>query len=121
MQTVEVIACVLRHKCPHPSHPRPLAARIAALPKQPRINCITCGTVADNPHDDVAESYRGMWVQCDGCASWMHGTCISYRGQPDKLVCGECLRRLSQQVRHLSPQPALPPSGGAPLSGLDRR
>ena len=104
VQTVEVIACVLRHPCPDPAPPPTLAARVASLPKKQRIECMPCGTCVANPNDEAAESYDGMWVQCDGCAAWMHGKCINFRGEPENLLCGECLRRLAQQV------PPPPPS-----------
>eukprot|EP00892_Ulva_mutabilis_P005941 jgi/Ulvmu1/3719/UM171_0003.1 len=96
-KTVEVIACILRHPCPAPTRLRDLPDRIARIPKKARIACMPCGTTVANPHDVAAESYNGTWVQCDGCAAWMHGACIGFRGEPDHLLCGECLRKLAQQ------------------------
>lgn len=99
MQTVEVIACMLRHPCPDPAKVLSLEARIRKIPKRPRIECSACGTRAANQHDESAESYNGTWVQCDGCSAWMHGRCIGFRGNPRHLLCGGCLRELACQVR----------------------
>ena len=99
VQTVEVIACVLRHPCPQAAAVRSLEARIKSIPKQPRIACSPCGTHVGNPRDRVAEEYDGTWVQCDGCKAWMHAECIKYQGNPDRLLCGGCLRELALQVR----------------------
>lgn len=61
-------------------------------PKQERIDCI-CG-VRGEPGSDAEDGYEGLWVQCDACAAWLHGSCIGLkqapRGEEGSWCCCHC-------------------------------
>lgn len=39
-----------------------------------RIQCV-CSVTSDTPD---AEDYDGLWVQCDKCNAWLHGSCVGF-------------------------------------------
>ena len=96
-KTIEVLACVLTHRNSHPVAPKPLRARVKALPKTSCVDCNACGTRAANPEDPRVQHHKGLWLECDGCHAWMHGSCIGVNHEaqvPDTLVCAGCMRDL---------------------------
>lgn len=96
-KTVEVLACCLAHPAPNPTKPQSLRKRVAALPKRSRVACNACNTHASDAHDARAESYDGLWVECEGCHAWLHGCCIGITREgdvPDPLLCAGCMRDL---------------------------
>ena len=88
LQTVEVLACVLKHQCPTPAVPLSLQERIQQLRKKPRISCI-CGAESDDPNDAELISTGHRWQQCKGCRAWMHAECAT------SIMCVECLHSLA--------------------------
>ena len=44
------------------------------VPKRERIECV-CGFTG-------SEEGKGLWVQCDGCLAWLHGTCVALKSPP---------------------------------------
>jgi E3 ubiquitin-protein ligase SHPRH len=105
VQTIEVLACILTHQAPTPMVPKSLKSRVATLPKTECVRCTPCGTHASNADDASVENYQGLWVECDGCAAWMHASCIGIRGGkvPDTALCARCMRDLcTQEVKGVS-------------------
>ncbi|KAK9844148.1 hypothetical protein WJX81_006007 [Elliptochloris bilobata] len=53
-----------------------------------RVDCV-CGVTNADPR---VRDYVGLWVQCDACGAWLHGTCIGFprRAPPGEYECGRC-------------------------------
>lgn len=88
VQTVEVLACVLHHRCPRPATPRSLQTRMKKLAQLPRISCL-CGAESDDPNDSELSRTGDRWVQCKGCRAWMHAECMT------SVLCVQCLHSLA--------------------------
>ncbi|KAG2482055.1 hypothetical protein HYH03_018991 [Edaphochlamys debaryana] len=57
-----------------------------------RVDC-ACGLQCDDMEDPEVEEYGGLWIQCDACAAWMHGSCVGVKRAPrGAWVCTRCLR-----------------------------
>ena len=99
VQTIEVLACTLAHRAAAPARAKSLAARVRALPKQECICCTACGTRAADPNDPIQHTHKGTWVECSGCAAWMHARCLRLdeRNVPATLLCAGCMRDLCLQ------------------------
>jgi E3 ubiquitin-protein ligase SHPRH len=99
VQTVEVLACILKHRCKYPAHFVSLEERIKALRKPECVSCEPCGTHADDPEDPKVQQYFGTWVQCDGCEAWMHSACANYNGNANtSFLCKSCLQSLAREL-----------------------
>ncbi|KAK3255694.1 hypothetical protein CYMTET_35136, partial [Cymbomonas tetramitiformis] len=121
-KTLEVLACVLSHRCPTssvlPSRPpstddseAPIKvsdAWMQRVERQERIECVCGKNGPAYPEEDSdsagsSDDFDGEWWQCDTCDAWMHADCLPARRRGRKkakravmaeeaFVCGSCAR-----------------------------
>lgn len=104
-KTVEVLACVLSNPpVPYPPAPAPvletLAPGVSVRSKHAGRGAVAleesvclCGIAYES-------GCQVPWIQCCGCAAWMHTMCTGHAGVSDDVECtGVCLSQYKPVVR----------------------
>lgn len=84
-KTVELLACIMSNRFRGP--PPMVEGDTAGDPQCERIDCV-CGAVAE-------DDYVGLWLQCEMCKAWLHGSCVGCPQKPPSgdYVCDRCVRK----------------------------